>query len=114
MERSFLAAIAGLIVPAVGVNMIELLCSSGIPAVYTVLISVEAALSARSTAARKNSIPRHDACCAIIATLNSHSIASRLASCCTHLVSLGEPEGSRDQLAPMMSARYQIGSPRFL
>lgn len=34
-ERSFLLAIAGLVVLAVGVNLIELLCSAGIPAVYT-------------------------------------------------------------------------------
>jgi hypothetical protein len=34
-ERSFLLAIAGIVALAVAVNLIELLCSAGIPAVYT-------------------------------------------------------------------------------
>lgn len=39
-ERSFLAAILGIVVLAVGVNMIELLCSAGIPAVYTQVLAL--------------------------------------------------------------------------
>jgi glutaredoxin len=39
-ERSFLLAAGGLVVLAVGVNMIELLCSAGIPAVYTQVLAL--------------------------------------------------------------------------
>jgi len=46
-QRSFLVAVAGIIVLAVVVNLIELLCSAGIPAVYTQVL----ALSELSTAA---------------------------------------------------------------
>jgi glutaredoxin len=46
-ERSFLAAIAGIVVLAAVVNLIELLCSAGIPAVYTQVL----ALSELSTSA---------------------------------------------------------------
>jgi glutaredoxin len=46
-ERSFLVAAAGIVVLAVVVNLIELLCSAGIPAVYTQVL----ALSELSTAA---------------------------------------------------------------
>lgn len=39
-ERSFLLAVAGLVVLAVGVNMLELLCSAGIPAIYTQILAL--------------------------------------------------------------------------
>lgn len=39
-ERSFLLGVAGLVVLAVGVNMIELLCSAGVPAVYTQVLAL--------------------------------------------------------------------------
>jgi glutaredoxin len=39
-ERSFLLAVAGLIVLAVGVNLIEILCSAGIPAIYTQVLAL--------------------------------------------------------------------------
>lgn len=39
-QRSFLAAVAGLIVLAAVVNLIELLCSAGIPAVYTQVLAM--------------------------------------------------------------------------
>lgn len=39
-ERSFLMAIAGIVALAVAVNMIELLCSAGIPAVYTQVLAL--------------------------------------------------------------------------
>lgn len=39
-ERSFLIAAAGLVVLAVTVNLIELLCSAGIPAVYTQVLAM--------------------------------------------------------------------------
>lgn len=39
-ERSFMLAVAGLVVLAVGVNMIELLCSAGIPAVYIQVLAL--------------------------------------------------------------------------
>lgn len=39
-QRSFLAAIAGIIVLAALVNLIELLCSAGIPAVYTQVLAL--------------------------------------------------------------------------
>jgi glutaredoxin len=39
-ERSFLSAIAGIIVLAVAVNMVELLCSAGIPAIYTQVLAL--------------------------------------------------------------------------
>ncbi len=39
-ERSFVMAIAGIMVLAVAVNMIELLCSAGIPAVYTQVLAL--------------------------------------------------------------------------
>jgi glutaredoxin len=40
VQRSFLAAIAGIIVLAALVNLIELLCSAGIPAVYTQVLAL--------------------------------------------------------------------------
>ena len=39
-ERSFLVAIAGIIVLAALVNLIELLCSAGIPAIYTQVLAL--------------------------------------------------------------------------
>jgi hypothetical protein len=39
-ERSFLLAVAGIVLLAFAVNPIELLCSAGIPAVYTQLLSM--------------------------------------------------------------------------
>jgi hypothetical protein len=39
-ERSFVLAVLGLVVLAVGVNLIELLCSAGIPAVYTQVLAL--------------------------------------------------------------------------
>lgn len=39
-QRSFLAAIGGIIVLAAAVNLIELLCSAGIPAVYTQVLAM--------------------------------------------------------------------------
>jgi len=39
-ERSFLAALAGIIILAAAVNLIELLCSAGIPAVYTQVLAL--------------------------------------------------------------------------
>jgi hypothetical protein len=39
-EQSFLPAIAGIIVLAAAVNLIELLCSAGIPAVYTQVLAL--------------------------------------------------------------------------
>ncbi|MEG6508633.1 glutaredoxin [Methyloligella sp. 2.7D] len=39
-QRSFLLAILGIVVLAVAVNMIEFLCSAGIPAVYTQMLSL--------------------------------------------------------------------------
>lgn len=39
LERSFLMAILGIMTLAVAVNMIELLCSAGIPAVYTQVLA---------------------------------------------------------------------------
>lgn len=39
-ERSFLVAIGGIVTLAVAVNMIELLCSAGIPAVYTQVLAL--------------------------------------------------------------------------
>jgi Na+-translocating ferredoxin:NAD+ oxidoreductase RnfA subunit len=39
-EPSFLAALAAIIVIAVGVNLIELLCSAGIPAIYTQILAL--------------------------------------------------------------------------
>jgi hypothetical protein len=39
-ERSFAMAILGIMVLAVAVNMIELLCSAGIPAVYTQVLAL--------------------------------------------------------------------------
>jgi glutaredoxin len=39
-ERSFVMAILGIMVLAVAVNMIELLCSAGIPAVYTQVLAL--------------------------------------------------------------------------
>ena len=41
-EKHFLAAIAGIVVLAAAVNMIELLCSAGIPAIFTELLSMNA------------------------------------------------------------------------
>lgn len=41
-ERSFLYALGGIIIVAVAVNLIELLCSAGIPAVYTQVLSLSA------------------------------------------------------------------------
>ncbi|MEW5963989.1 MAG: hypothetical protein AB1749_10555 [Pseudomonadota bacterium] len=38
-ERSFLAAIAGLVALAVAVNLVELVCSAGVPAVYTEVLA---------------------------------------------------------------------------
>lgn len=38
-ERSFLVAIAGLVTLAVAVNMVELVCSAGVPAIYTEVLS---------------------------------------------------------------------------
>lgn len=39
-ERSYLLAISGIVVLAVAVNLIELLCSAGIPAVYTQVLAL--------------------------------------------------------------------------
>jgi hypothetical protein len=39
-ERSFIVAILGIMALAVAVNMIELLCSAGIPAVYTQVLAL--------------------------------------------------------------------------
>lgn len=39
-EKHFLAAIAGIVVLAAAVNLIELLCSAGIPAIFTELLSM--------------------------------------------------------------------------
>lgn len=39
-ERSYLVAISGIVVLAVAVNLIELLCSAGIPAVYTQVLAM--------------------------------------------------------------------------
>jgi glutaredoxin len=39
-ERSFIAAVFGIIVLAIAVNMIELLCSAGIPAIYTQVLAL--------------------------------------------------------------------------
>jgi hypothetical protein len=39
-ERSFLAAIAGIVVLAAVVNLVELFCSAGIPAVYTQVLAL--------------------------------------------------------------------------
>lgn len=39
-ERSFLLAISGIVVLAIAVNLIELLCSAGIPAVYTQVLAL--------------------------------------------------------------------------
>ncbi len=39
-ERSFLLAISGIVVLAVAVNLIELLCSAGIPAIYTQVLAL--------------------------------------------------------------------------
>ena len=39
-QRSFLVAVAGIIVLAVVVNLIELLCSAGIPAIYTQVLAL--------------------------------------------------------------------------
>lgn len=38
-ERSFLAAIAGLVAIAVAVNLVELVCSAGVPAVFTEVLT---------------------------------------------------------------------------
>jgi hypothetical protein len=46
-ERSFLLAIIGIVVLAIAVNLIELLCSAGIPAVYTQALALND-LSARA------------------------------------------------------------------
>jgi cadmium resistance protein CadD (predicted permease) len=39
-EQSFLLAVAGIMALAVAVNLIELLCSAGIPAVYTQVLAL--------------------------------------------------------------------------
>ena len=39
-ERSFLVALAGIVILAAVVNLIELLCSAGIPAVYTQVLAI--------------------------------------------------------------------------
>jgi hypothetical protein len=39
-QQSFLAAIAGIVVLAALVNLIELLCSAGVPAIYTQLLAM--------------------------------------------------------------------------
>jgi len=39
-ERNFLLAVAGIVLLAFAVNLIELLCSAGIPAVYTQLLAM--------------------------------------------------------------------------
>ena len=39
-ERSFVLAVLGLVVLAVGVNLVELLCSAGVPAVYTQVLAL--------------------------------------------------------------------------
>lgn len=39
-ERSFIAGTAGMIVLAIAVNMFELLCSAGIPAIYTQVLAL--------------------------------------------------------------------------
>ena len=39
-EQRFLAAMAGIVVLAVAVNLIELLCSAGIPAVFTDILAM--------------------------------------------------------------------------
>ena len=39
-ERSYLLAISGIVVLAVAVNLIELLCSAGIPAIYTQVLAL--------------------------------------------------------------------------
>lgn len=41
-ERRFLAAVAGIVVLAAAVNLIELLCSAGIPAVFTDVLAMNA------------------------------------------------------------------------
>lgn len=41
-ERSFLLALGGIVLLAFAVNLIELLCSAGIPAVYTQVLSMSA------------------------------------------------------------------------
>lgn len=41
-ERRFLVALVGVVVLAVAVNMVELICSAGIPAVYTQVLSLSA------------------------------------------------------------------------
>lgn len=39
-ERSFLLAIAGIVLLAIAVNLVELICSAGIPAVYTQVLAL--------------------------------------------------------------------------
>jgi hypothetical protein len=39
-ERSFVMAVVGIMTLAIAVNMIELLCSAGIPAVYTQVLAL--------------------------------------------------------------------------